>query len=529
MFRHLLILAALVGTWAHAKTYPTEGAAPKRLVVLDMRGETDFETRCLAASAQGLVNSADRTGTKVYLIWETADANWAQWLVRTKRVQSAKPLGSLQELIRLTGTKRAVCFDAKPFHLCDIATVAAGCERMLLVGDEPLLARFGLTAAIDLRNKFSSNAQAYRWVWDRYHSRIKRNIASITVPFHSPTHNPANTRDYLVANRVFTFWISGDKEKQMKGANRADEERAVGDILKSMTPDTPVLGYPWSGDGYGPGEWDGVTYLSQHARYLIPTDTYSNLSVWTCFPPSQRKLPAPKPPVRDDGHSTYASFVMSDGDNLCTFQSFFPDYWARLADRSFPVGWTMGPTLRELAPPLYDYALDAIPAGHSVGSGVSGVGYVAMEEYGKAYGAARLKHVRAFMAATGRACQSVGERWLWIMRYGGYRSPWLAEYAKIPGIHAAIGGYGRAVPRLDQTFERIGALSVVHSYFDCSNSVEFGKRLKEFLATPGRPRFFSVFILNWNYSPDQLAAAAAELREQGVTIVRPEDLAAMAR
>ncbi|MFX8782076.1 hypothetical protein ABTM76_19315, partial [Acinetobacter baumannii] len=89
------------------------------------------------------------------------------------------------------------------------------------------------------------------------------------------THNPANLRDYLVASRALTYWISGEKEKAKPGADTAAERTALEPLLKGREM-TATLGYPWSGEGFGPGEWDGVTWISEHGQFLVPTDNFNN-------------------------------------------------------------------------------------------------------------------------------------------------------------------------------------------------------------------------------------------------------------
>ena len=336
----------------HARIYPSAARSPRYLLVFDARGTKGYQERCLIASAQGLANSRPKTRDLVYILWNNDDAFWLRE-IEHGYVRGTKKLSSIGDIFDLSG-RDCLLYDEKPSHLPNIATSVSGCERLLMVGDPQLAAYFELRPRMDLRGKFTQNAQAYRWLQHEYGDRLSREISSITVPYQTATHNPANLRDYLVANKVITYWISGAKEKDMPGADSEAELAALKDFLPKNSP-KPVLGYPWSGDGFGPGEWDGVTMISRRGGYLVPTDNFDNLSVWTCFHMSKKKFVSPITHERFDPSKTYAAFCMSDGDNLCTFQQWFRDVWRERKDFSFPVGWTMGPTLNEMAPPIYDY------------------------------------------------------------------------------------------------------------------------------------------------------------------------------
>ena len=339
---------------AGQRIYPVASMPVSKLVVFDVQRVNDYAERCLVASAQGIYNSRPLAKDLVYLVWSQEDAFWLDWLKKNRGIQT-RQLANMAQLIAL-GSRDCVVYDEHPGHLPNIATMISGVNRWLMAGDPELVHRFHLKVRADLSGRFQTNAAAYDWVWTKYGHSFSRQCASFTVPYRTPTHNPAQLRDYLVANKVFTFWTSGSLDSMISGGNREAEERKVGTILREGFPlCTPVLGYPWSGDGYGPGEGDGLTFLSWLGKFLVPTDNFSNLSVWSTFPVSLKKLQTSAPEeVVFDANKTYASLVMSDGDNLCTFENYWPNYWRELGKVDFPVGWTMGPTLRELAPPIYE-------------------------------------------------------------------------------------------------------------------------------------------------------------------------------
>lgn len=530
MYRLLALLALLLPTFGmgQARLYPSAAKAPKKLLVLNMQGSTDFEERCLVSSAQGLYNSRPNATSLVYIEWSPGDEAWLPWL-KAGYVSEIVHLKTVADLVSLL-PRGAVLYNQHPSQLADVATTFAGCERLLLAGSPEVVKKYRLVVKANLSDRFQTNAEAYRWVWARCQKSVTRKIASFTSPYRTPVHNPAQLRDYLIANRIFTFWISGDLDQKTIGANRQAEELAVGEILGQSYPaNIPVLGYPWSGDGYGPGEGDGVGFLSRLGKFLVPTDNFTNLSVWTAFPPSKKSFPAPPPAPSLDKDATYAALVMSDGDNLCTYNDYWPTFWKGLKDRSVPVGWTMGPTLRELAPPIFDYAVSHLPSGHSVGSGVSGVGYMAIDQFAKGLsnpGAV----LDTFAKMTEQRCLDSGERWLWVMRYGAPYSPELIRYVgNLKSLRTVMGGYGRITKNPATSIEQEGPVTVFHCALEGNNPDEVIPNLDAMLAKPNHPRFFQIFLMAWGYKPDDLDRLIRHCQEKGIRIVTPEQLGSLER
>ena len=220
---------------------------------------------------------------------------------------------------------------------------------------------------------------------------------------------------------------------------------------------------------------------------------------------------------------------MSDGDNLCTYQNYWPGFWEGLKDRSEPVGWTMGPTLRELAPPIFDYAVAHLPYGHTVGSGVSGAGYMAIDQYGKAL-ANPQGALDSFVRLTEAECVASGERWLWIMRYGAPYSPELVRYAQgLKQIRTVMGGYGATTKNPLAATEKEGLVTIFHGMLDGGNADEMIPSIDKLMDQPEHPRFFQIFLMNWGYKPADLDRLIRHCREKGIRLVTPEQLGALAR
>lgn len=454
---------------------------------------------------------------------------WLEWAIRHDNIKLAGQIPTVQKLLELTKTRDATVWNEKPFELGDIASTVAGCTRTLLVGSQKLLDQYHLVPRIDLRSKFQTNVQAYQWLIHKYGTDLNQKAVSMTVPYQTATHNPYNLRDVIVADKIFTFWTAGSKETALPGANPAQEKNYLANVLVKRFPaNIMCLGYPWSGDGFGPGEWDGITFLSNAAKWLVATDNFDNLSFWTCFPPSHQKLPQSPPAPKYVSSQKYGAIVMSDGDNACTFQQFFPDYWNHFHDDA-SIGWTMAPCLADLAPPIYDYCATHIPKGSTVGTGVSGIGYMSLQEWGKDFGSKRNQVIDQYLTETKIACSNVGEKWLWIMRYGQPGGWELKDYSeKVPNISAIMGGYGKVSSDPKDAVEIVGHTAIFNCLLNGGSVQELEKDLTQLINGPDAPQFYNIFTMNWGFGPKQLQQVIQFSRSHGIELVTPEQLAKLA-
>lgn len=505
------------------RIYPAAGKLSRRLLVLDTR-KLSAEEKLLALSAQGLVNSDDRRPDKVYVVWGDNEQRWLKWLIEHNYIAEKRELAGLGELLDLATTRSAVLFDDTPAHLPNVALAVASCERKLLVRSEELARRYGILIDTDLRHRFRTNIEAYEWTLDKYGDQLSTRALAVYHPSHGNV-----LRDYLYANRILTFWVSGKIDGKDPGSDAAAERAFFHHVLASRFPvNIPVLGYPWAGDGVGIGENGGVDLLSQCGKFLVPSDHITNLSVWTLFPNDKC---TPIQPRLETVHYTpgkhYAALVVSDGDNLCTYNGFFfPNYWQGLAGQKFPVGWTMGPTLRDLMPPVFDYVRENLRPGDSVGCAVSGVGYISLAEYGKAFGAKRPEVIAEFMALTDSYARRAGESWLWMMHYGKAGGTWVKSYCQsLKNISVLMGGYGReAANNPAESIEEIDGKVVFHTLNRSGGTTQTIEELDRLLKPTTSPLFLNVFIFNWTIKPPNLVRINEHLASQNVVIVTPENL-----
>jgi hypothetical protein len=519
--------------------YPSAHKAPRILHVLDVGvpelppGEQvpehamSPEDDLLLSSVQGLTNSRTDSDSMLYIVRRESDRMWLRWLLEQGYVEGSETVDSLADAIESLGVREAILVPTEPPQAINAAMLLAARDNRLLVYSQASADRFGLEIVDDLTGRWSNNIEVLQSILADHGDEISREVVAVYSP--SRLHH---LRDYLIANRVFTFWISGPAESSISGVDPVAEGEFVHDALASQFPvNIPVLGYPWAGDGVGIGEGGGVSLLSSAGKFLVPSDWMPNLTVFTAFEAQHDGPLAPAPPApTGDPTGVYASLVMSDGDNLCTWVDFFPSYWEKLPPGHAPVAWTIGPSIRDLLPPIHDALAQWHPKGHTLGAAVSGIGYVYIEAYGIAFGDRRDEVVREFMHLTNEACRRQGLEWIWIMGYGGPGNPLLGYYAGgLPDVPTVLGGYGREATTPAEAIEQRGDMLIFHSVNGAHEVEGILRDVDQILRTGERPLFLHVFLLNWSVDADDLGLLVEELGKRGVTIVPPEHLSTLAR
>jgi hypothetical protein len=155
----------------------------------------------------------------------------------------------------------------------------------------------------------------------------------------------------------------------------AEEKQQIEKLFAATPLDGVVRGFWWNGDGVGLGEGEGGKLASEFGKVTVVSNHVHNLSVFSGVRlAALRQKSAPPPPL--DRSKVYLSLTVSDGDNLNTWQNFFWRWFKSPYHGKFAVGWTMGPTLIDVAPTLAEwYYRHAGPEDEFIG-GVSGIGYI---------------------------------------------------------------------------------------------------------------------------------------------------------
>jgi len=302
--------------------------------------EDSVELKNLLVSLQGIVN---RTEPRIFLLssaerWPDPWEKEGFWLEQARSdfglstVEVDDPWELLDEFAgEVAG---AVVTDPEQVHTNNVATVFAGIHDAILVDPSllPQVEQRGLPVIEDLRGRFESNEQMYRWAFETLWPDCDQSV----LAFHNA--QIPSLRDYLIAHRIFTF---------QPDMHRPGERALLEEVLTAAPDHVPVLG--WVID-----ELMGVMILSRHAKFHVASDNSPNLSVYSGLEMSSPGYDDP-PQVPEPQNAIYVGFAYTDADNLAYIQRSMVEQWQDPARGAVPLGWSFNAAARDLAPHLVSY------------------------------------------------------------------------------------------------------------------------------------------------------------------------------
>ena len=504
--------------------FPKSKAPSKELIVLDLRKESQ-DLQFVAYSLQGLVNRSKPT---IYCLSNDEDAEWLKWMQKRGWITSTLLARSTLDLLkRYAGSvvKGMVITDPAMPPTRNIATMIAGVGNGVVAS--PRIAKLlKLPVIQDLRGKWSTSVQAYRWAFENLWPRLNHHVICCSYP------DQMALRDYLVENRIFIFWLSGPNDGARPYANAQKELELMEQLLAKMPVNIPVMSYPYAGKDIGIGEGPGVTLFAEFGKYLVGTTDTSNLSVHSGIPINQlkQKVAPPAPPL--DKSKIYVSYIMSDGDNLPVLSVFnFPPLWKDPLRGTFPIGWSASPASIMLMPDIVDYYYSTSTSNDLWLGAVSGIGYTYPDSYALRFKKSERERIfDGFLQQTSQYMNRMDEKILWPMNLT--HPDMIARYAtQIRGLQALFPDYGRRVSSYqDATYTTALNVpvfcAVTRWQEDATDEEQIAGLVKDVQAmTPTtRPAFMHLFIWNWGAKISVLKEVLNRLGPDYVA-VRPDHLA----
>ncbi|GIV17121.1 MAG: hypothetical protein KatS3mg022_2556 [Armatimonadota bacterium] len=494
------------------------------LWVADIRPQP-ADWQMLLLSLQGIVN---RRQPQVYYLFNETDQFWLDWMRQRGWVKRVERVSNPQQLLQRfrSAIKGMVITDPAVPATKNVATMLAGVHDAVVAS--PRIARgLSLPIVADLRGRWKKNVDAYRWAYETLWGQMNHHLIACSYPDHLAL------RDYLVANRVFIFWISGPIDGARAYSDPNAEARLAEEVLAKMPPNTCVLSYPWAGKDIGIGEGPGVTLFAEFGKYLVGTINVANLTVHSGIRVAQfRQKPVPPaPPLRND--KVYVSFIMSDGDNLPVLTTHnFPQLWRDPLRGTIPIGWTISPAAGWLIPAVVDYYYGTSTSQDYWLTAVSGLGYTYPDQFGKRYRDSE-KVYTDFLNLTRLAMAPMDLHIAWIM---GITDPKrIAQYADIVQVQALFPDYGKRVTRYeDATYLTSRNVPVFHAVLSWRENaspeeqVALWEQQVRAMTPAHRPAFLHLFLWNWGTSLPMLRDLLQRLGDEYMA-VRPDHLAALYR
>ncbi len=224
----------------------------------------------------------------------------------------------------------------------EAATTIAGQKDGIIVS--PALAKqvasWKFPVIEDLQGKFSSNIQCLDWLKDNYFASANKQVAFTWSHMHldrESTWGAAN-KDYVVANRLFTFFLDIQDKK---------EAAYYETIIKAYPYGTPVMG--WT------DELKADRLFAEYGYYMVPMISVENFSVMSSFP-SVKGTQTPPKALPADTNDVFVACFVSDGDNLLHSMIYEPYTILNSSNYgSVPATWIINPIIAELAPPVFQW------------------------------------------------------------------------------------------------------------------------------------------------------------------------------
>ena len=504
--------------------FPRSKAPDSHLVVLDVRKlpqDWQYALCCL----QGLVN---RERPRIYYIASDKDQQWLDWMKKRSWVKTTEQLKKPEEVFaRFSGVaKGAVMPDGALPATKNVATMLAGVEEGV-VASPRLAKKLSLPVLEDLRGRWKTNAEAYRWALDTLWPKMNHAVLACLWP------DSTELRDYLVENNIFIFWIPGAIDGAGACSNPPEEVRFAEELLSLTPPNTPVMGYPWAGQDVGYGEGPGVTLFSEFGKYLVGSVGSSDLSVHSGVRVASFHQPVqPAPALARD--KIYVCFTMSDGDNLPVVSGGnWPQLWENPARGKLPMGWTVSPAASALIPGIVDYYYATATANETLMAAVSGIGYCYPDFYGQRYRADdRASVFDDFLEQTEAGMRTMDLRAV-CPSQGTGKIRRFAE--KVSCAQALFPDYGRIVKTYDEaTFSTVRGVPVFRAATtwdpDANREKQIAGMVSQIreMAASNRPAFLHLFVCNWFWDLPALNDVFGLLGPEYVA-VGPDQLAALYR
>ena len=376
----------------------------------------------------------------------------------------------------------------------NLATTIAGVKNELIC-DPALLpaltnAPYNLSVVDDLRGRFSSKYQVYRYLFTNYWPQCAhRVIAGMQTGSHG------SLRDYLVAVKSATVWLD-------PGSSR--DARLLDRFVSGMSPVNGLY------IGWWPSEGDGLTWIAHYGIPVLASDFFRNGSVFsgvacTIHVPN---IP-PLPPLQN---KVYVSLILSDGDNAQYMQHTMNMWWHDPARGRVPIGWTADPLVSDLDPAMLDYYWSTASSNDCLISGPDGAGYAHLELWSDANIAELARRSDPYLRRSG-----IRSITIWDRVNTGVASAYATNCPTLLGLFDDGGSYSSVDFRLK-------TIALTPTYSSSTNDIISGitSAARDWNGTA--PVFIAAQAVTWNLTPSDLLNIANALDTNEYQFVRPDHL-----
>jgi hypothetical protein len=486
------------------------GIATRKRVVHARVDELADSEKVLLASAQGLVNRSEGDSSVFLVDGAASERRLAAW----------KDAGLLEELVKVepreiiagVGHKKAVVVDPEVPGSLHLAIMIASVEG-LLVAYPADVERYDLEAAGDLRGAFSSSVEGYEWAFQN----IWPHLSHRALAFVEPDPRAWKLVDYLLARKIFSFWMHGERSSTLSGQVPAEEQDFACRLLARSAVAIPVLGSAASARL----PESSITLLSRFGKYHVPVLGLSNLSFSAGLEPRFKRPEPPKvePPKleRDKVYIAWMPPELLSGDlfNVRAFEEIEEHLAPRTQGPRF-AGRILPTSLGQLLP------AQAAGAGQVQDReclGSAGLGEMIPDSFGSAFGEGSGRVRQAYWELTEASMLEMGQTFLLLPRWrapGGVGiSESAAALSSAQAIFPNLPFQGQAGIRAMDAAYMVRGKPVIHGLG--LNELSSGSSSADPAARP-----YTVFVWSPLADPSENTTIA-----EGTVLVSPLELAAL--
>ncbi len=490
-----VLLAAIAG----ACSRPAHASAPPTVYWLDMKGMS-YSQQLATLALEGIVNRRGPLfmvdSRTLFWQWPPADEHWRDYY--SAKGFQFKELPDLDAAVSLfrPDLQGVILYDPALDASRYIACTMAGLREAIPI---PLSMRSGALAQLpviaDLRNRWRSDDAAYRWAIQNLEPLCAKDMAFSSGRTHPGVELGGDQSvvlglDYAVYRGAFCFNLS-PAAKPTTFYNTSipgypDQARLMDEILGQLHHPAAVFGWAEPEPVY-------ARRLSRDGSYVECAGA-PNLSfqaaVGKAIPAlgnggDDRPFQLPPAPPTKLRPIAYVTFETNEGDTPKIAASWQAGAWLDPSRGKVPISWGFSAILAKDFPALYHaFASSATPA-DGFFSGVSGGGYVILND---------VSDLDAYAKETGKALKRAGEVVADVWE-DGYHPKRLERYARLSGAsgisHDPVAGHVGVEYLPDGTPVIFPDASIF--YYSPPSPAVFAKTLQQIASTMPKPCFIEAY------------------------------------
>ena len=204
----------------------------------------------------------------------------------------------------------------------------------------------------DLRGRWKRNVDAYRYVYQTYWNKMSHR----SIAWEYPLSNALTSRDVMVQQKLFIFWVSSYTDAE-PGADPTAEREFLEELLAAVPGNAPVMGWPMY-ENKGIEEYTAVRLLSEYAKWVPGTGFSSNVTVHSAVHPPAAAFRTAEPAILaatalKPENKLYLSLnILDSGDAHWYWQLYQRTIWADPNRGKIPCGYGMNVTILDTLPAI---------------------------------------------------------------------------------------------------------------------------------------------------------------------------------